>query len=145
VRSTGRNPWYPPCFLLLPFPVEEEVLTFGERDGDRDRKRDREIVGREGERETERQREKDSSWKIQGLRFSAFGLKSSNPDYIKEIGNTYIVILQETWYRENESTGCPSGYRELVVPSTVLPGVQPLRESGDMLIWYRADLTNTLY
>jgi exonuclease III len=46
-----------------------------------------------------------SSWNIQGLRSSAFGLKSRNPDFNKEIGNTDIVILQETWYKENGPTG----------------------------------------
>ena len=85
-----------------------------------------------------------SSWNIQGLRSSAFGLKSRNPDFTKEIGNTDIVILQETWYRGDGPTGCPLGYRELVVPSTKLPGVKQGRDSGGMLIWYRADLTHSM-
>ena len=79
-----------------------------------------------------------SSWNIQGLRSSAFGLKSRNPEF----GNTDIVILQVTWYRGDGHTGYPPGYRELVVPSTKLPGVKQGRDSGGMLIRYRADLTN---
>jgi exonuclease III len=64
------------------------------------------------------------SWNIEGLRSSAFGLKSRNPDFIKEIRNTDIVILQGTWYKGDRTTGCPLGYRELLVPSTKLPGVK---------------------
>jgi exonuclease III len=87
-----------------------------------------------------------SSWNIQGLRSSssAFGLKSRNTDFIKEIANTDIVILQETWFKEDGPTGCHLGYRELAVPSTKLPGVKQGRESGGMLIWYRADLTHSI-
>jgi hypothetical protein len=86
-----------------------------------------------------------SSWNIQGLRSSASGLKSRNPDFIKEIGNTDNVILQETWYRGDGPTGCPQCYRELVVPSTKLPGVKQGRDSaGGILISYRADLTHTI-
>ena len=85
-----------------------------------------------------------SSWNIQGLRSSAFGLKSRNPDFIKEIGNTDIVILQETWYKGDWPTGCPLGYRELVVPSTKLPVVKQGRDSWGMLIWYRADLNHSI-
>jgi hypothetical protein len=91
-----------------------------------------------------RERERDkaftiSSWNNRGLRSSAFGLKSRNLDFIKE-----IVILQEIWYRLDGPTGCPLGYRELVVPSTKLPGVKQGRDSGSMLIWYRADLTHSI-
>ena len=57
---------------------------------------------------------------------------------------TDIVILQETWYKGDGSTGCPLGYRELVVPSTKLPGVKQGRDSVDKLIWYRADLTHSI-
>jgi hypothetical protein len=71
---------------------------------------------------------------IQGLKSSAFGLKRRNLDF-KEIRNTDVVILQETWYRGDGPTGCPLGYRELVVPSTKLPSVKQGRESGDKLIW----------
>ena len=85
-----------------------------------------------------------SSGNIQGLRSSAFGLKSRNLDFTKEIGNTDIVILQETWYGGDGPTGFPLGYRELIVPSPKLPGVKPGRASGGMLIWYRADLAHSI-
>jgi hypothetical protein len=52
----------------------------------------------------ERERYRDTS--------GAFGLKSRNPDFTKEIGNTDIVILQETWYRGDGPTGCPLGYMD---------------------------------
>ena len=72
-----------------------------------------------------------SSWNIQVLRSSAFGLKSRNRDFTKEIRNTDIVILQETWFRRGDGpTGYSLGYRELVVPSTKLPGVKQGRDSG---------------
>ena len=52
-----------------------------------------------------------SSWNIQGLPISAFGLKNRNQDF-KEIGNTDSVILQETWYRGESiaSQICPPRY-----------------------------------
>ena len=68
---------------------------------------------------------------IQGLRSAAFGQKSRNP----EIRNTDIVILRETWYGR-------VGYRELVVPSTKLPGVEQGWDSRGMLIWYTSDITH---
>ena len=55
-----------------------------------------------------------------------------------------MVILQETWYRGDGPTGCPPGYRELVVPSTKLSGVKQGRDSGGKHIWYRADLTHPI-
>ena len=85
-----------------------------------------------------------SSWNIQGLRSTAFGLKSRYLDFIKEIRNTDIVILPETWCRGDGPTGCPLNYRELVVPSTKLPGVKQGRESGGILIWYKSKLTNSV-
>ncbi len=52
-----------------------------------------------------------SLWNIQGLKSSVFGLKSKNPDFMREIHDLDVIILQETWCRGEESTGCPSGYR----------------------------------
>ena len=78
-----------------------------------------------------------SCWNIQGLRSSAFGLKSKNPDFTREIADSDVVILQETWSRGDEPTGCPYGYREIIVPSTKLKGVTQGRDSGGMLIWYK--------
>ena len=85
-----------------------------------------------------------SSWNIQGLTSSAFGTKSRNPDFTKEIANTDIIVLQETWYRGNGPTGCPTNYRELVVPSTKQTGIKLGRDSGGMLIWYRSELTHLI-
>lgn len=85
-----------------------------------------------------------SSWNIQGLRSTAFGIKSRNPDFIKEIENTDIIVLQETWHRGDGPTGCPVNYRELVVPSTKLTGIKQGRDSGGMLIWYKSELTHSI-
>ena len=56
--------------------------------------------------------------------------KEQEPGLHQRNRNTDIVILQETWYRGDGPTGCPLGYRELVVPSTKLPGVKQGRDSG---------------
>ena len=84
--------------------------------------------------------------KIQGLRSSAFGLKSRNQTSKKLEKQTLSSDkkLQETWYKGDGPTGCPLGYRELVVPSTKLPGVKQGRDSVGMLTWYRADLTHSI-
>jgi len=84
-----------------------------------------------------------SCWNIQGLRSSTFGLKSRNTDFNSEIKNSDIIILQETWSRDGP-TGCPKGYRELIIPSTKLPGVTQGRDSGGMLIWYRSNLAHAI-
>ena len=41
-------------------------------------------------------------------------------------------------------TGCPLGYREVVFPSTKLKNVSQGRDSGGMLIWYKANLTHSI-
>ena len=83
-------------------------------------------------------------WNIQGLRSSTFGLKSRNPDFNSEIKNSDIIILQETWSRGDGPTGCPKGYRELIIPSIKLPGVTQGRDSGGMLIWYRSNIAHAI-
>ena len=85
-----------------------------------------------------------STWNIQGLRSNTFGTKSRNPDFTREIANTDIIILQETWHRGDSPTGCPANYRELVVPSTKLTGVKQGRDSGGMLIWFKTELTHAI-
>lgn len=87
---------------------------------------------------------KVTCWNIQGLRSSVFGIKSQHSDFKKEIENSDIVILQETWNVRDLSTGCPIGFREIVLPSTKLRGVTQGRESGGMLIWYRAHLIDSI-
>uniref|UniRef100_A0A9J8AFQ2 ribonuclease H n=1 Tax=Cyprinus carpio carpio TaxID=630221 RepID=A0A9J8AFQ2_CYPCA len=71
-----------------------------------------------------------SLWNIQGLKSSIFGLKSKNPDFMREIDDLDIIILQETWCRGDESTGCPSGYREIILSSVKLRSTTQGRDSG---------------
>ena len=85
-----------------------------------------------------------SSWNIQGLRSTALGIKSRTPDFSKEIADIDIIVLQETWHRGENPTGRPTGYIELLIPSTKLVGVTQGRDSGGMLIWYKAELTNSI-
>ncbi|XP_041955681.1 uncharacterized protein LOC121714729 [Alosa sapidissima] len=80
------------------------------------------------------------TWNIQGLNSALFGLKSQNPEFIKAIKDIDIIILQETWYRGGEITGCPPGYREIIVPSIKLKSTKQGRDSGGLLIWSRADI-----
>ena len=79
---------------------------------------------------------------LQGLKSSAFGLKSRNPDFLKEIDD--VVVLQETWCRGDVSTGCPLGYREIIIPSTKLKGIRQGKDSVGMLIWYKSELTHSI-
>ncbi len=65
-----------------------------------------------------------SCWNVQGQRSSSFGLKSRTPDFIRELGDADVIVLQETWSRGDSSTGCPINYREIVFPSTKLEGVR---------------------
>lgn len=83
-----------------------------------------------------------SCWNIQGLYSSAFGLKSRDPDFIKYTEGVDVLILTETWCREDMSTHCPSGYCEVIVPSIKLSSVQRGRDSGGLLVWYREQLAN---
>ncbi len=87
---------------------------------------------------------KISCWNVQGLRSSIFGVKSQHSDFKKEILNSDIIILQETWNVRDLSTGCPIGFREIILPSTKLRGVTKGRDSGGMLIWYRTELIDSI-
>lgn len=87
---------------------------------------------------------KISCWNIQGLRSSIFGVKSQHSDFKREIQNSDIIILQETWNVRDLSTGCPIGFREIILPSTKLRGVTQGRDSGGMLIWYRTELMDSI-
>ncbi len=82
-----------------------------------------------------------SLWNIQGLKSSVFGLKSKNPDFMKEIHDLDVIILQETWCRGDESTGCPSGYREIILSSVKLKSTTQGRDSGGMIIWTKSELS----
>lgn len=85
-----------------------------------------------------------SCWNIQGLCSSAFDLKSGTPDFTKELGDADVFVLQEFWSRGDTSTGCPIDYIEIVFPSTKLKGVTQGRDSGGMLIWYKANLVHSI-
>ncbi len=87
---------------------------------------------------------KISCWNIQGLRSSIFDVKSQHSDFKREIQNSDIIILQETWNVRDLSTGCPIGFREIILPSTKLRGVTQGRDSGGMLIWYRTELIDSI-
>ena len=78
------------------------------------------------------------------MKSSAFGLKSRNPDFLKEIDDVDIVVLQETWCRGDVSTGCPLGYREIIMPSPKLKGIRQGRDSGGMLLWYLSELIHSI-
>lgn len=81
-----------------------------------------------------------SCWNIQGLWSSVFGLKSTDPELLKNISNADILIFVETWCREDTVTHCPSGYGEIIVPSIKLKTVQHGRDSGGILVWYKEEL-----
>ncbi len=81
-----------------------------------------------------------STWNIQGLNSSVFGLKSRHSDFMKDLEDIDVVILQETWCRGDVFTGCPSGYREIILPSVKLTSVTQGRDSGGMIIWIKSEL-----
>ena len=83
-------------------------------------------------------------WNIQGLKSFAFRTKGRDPDFTREIGNTDVIILQETWSRGEESTGCPPGYKEIIVPSIKKKGITQGRDSGGMLIWFKTNLIHSI-
>ena len=81
-----------------------------------------------------------SCWNIQGLWSSVFGLKSTDPEFLKNISDAHILFFVETWCREDTVTHCPSGYGEIIVPSIKLKTVRRGRDSGGILVWYKAEL-----
>lgn len=81
-----------------------------------------------------------STWNIQGLNSSVFGLKSRHSDFMKELQDLDVIILQETWCRGDAFTSCPSGYREIILPSVKLSSVTQGRDSGGMIIWIKSEL-----
>ena len=85
-----------------------------------------------------------SSWNIQGLYSSILGAKSSNAEFIKMIDNQDIIVLLETWCRSAVDTYCPSGYREILLPSLKHSNVKHGRESGGVIVWYKDSLISHL-
>lgn len=83
-----------------------------------------------------------SSWNIQGLYSSTFGLKTSHPEFIDSINNIDLIILHETWRHDNTPSNCPSNYNELSLPSLKYPHIKNGRHSGGIIIWYRQEHHN---
>ncbi len=81
-----------------------------------------------------------SCWNIQGLHSSTFWSKSTDPVFLKNLKDADIIILTETWCRNDALTYCPSGYYEVIVPSVKLNTVHRGRDSGGILVWYREAL-----
>ena len=80
-----------------------------------------------------------SSWNIQGICSSVFGLKSTNPDFLKNIRNVDIMILNETWNQNQNQSNCPNDYIELIIPSVKHKHIKNGRDSGGLLIWYKGE------
>ena len=85
-----------------------------------------------------------SSWNIQGLRSSALGNKSGDPDFVKELGDSDVFILVETWSKTDTVTHCPTNYREIIVSSQKHSSITRGRESGGLIIWYKSELHNQM-
>ncbi len=81
-----------------------------------------------------------SCWNIQGLHSSTFGSKSTDQVFLKYNEDADIIILTETWCRNDALTYCPSGYYEVIVPSVKLNTVHRGRDLGGILVWYREAL-----
>ena len=81
-----------------------------------------------------------STWNLQGLSSSTFGVTSLNKDFQNYVKNIDIIILQETWSTADVATHCPPHYREIVLPSQKLSTVRKGRASGGLIIWYKSKL-----
>ncbi|KAI4904413.1 hypothetical protein NFI96_007497 [Prochilodus magdalenae] len=84
------------------------------------------------------------SWNIQGLYSTAFGAKSAGLEFLKIIQHVDIVILLETWCRDDVPTHCPSGYSEVVLPSFKRPEITKGRDSAGALVWYKQELSRSV-
>lgn len=62
-----------------------------------------------------------SSWNIQGLKSSTFGVTTTSPVFINSTSHTDLIILQETWRPENIPSDCPSNYTGISLPSLKCP------------------------
>lgn len=83
-----------------------------------------------------------SMWNIQGLKSSAFGLKTLHHDFQNSIKEKDIIILQETWCKAAMVTHCPPDYREIIIPSQKISTIHQGRDSGGIIIWYKSKLHN---
>ncbi len=74
-------------------------------------------------------------------------LRAQHSDFKREIQNSDIIILQETWNVRDLSTGCPIGFREIILPSTKTERGdtgQRLRGNADM-VQNRTHRLNQIY
>ena len=79
-------------------------------------------------------------WNIQGIQSSTFGCKTNSVEFQKNISNIDIIILHETWRRSDETTLCPTGYREIAISSRKNKGVTRGRDSGGIIIWHKVEI-----
>ncbi len=73
---------------------------------------------------------------VQGLGSSAFGLKSRAPDFLRELGGADVFISRRLGVEEMSPLVVPA----TMSPSTKLKGGTQGRDSGGMLIWFKANL-----
>jgi len=85
-----------------------------------------------------------SCWNIQGLHSSTFELKSEDPEFIKSIKDVDLIILTETWCKNDSLIHCPPGYNEIMVPSIKFKNIRKGRTSGGILVWYKEDLCSQI-
>ena len=60
------------------------------------------------------------------------------------IDNQDMIVLLETWCRSDVDTYCPSGYREILLPSFKHSNVKHGRDSGGVIVWYKESLISHL-
>ncbi len=83
-----------------------------------------------------------SLWNIQGLKSSVFGLKSKNPDFMREIHDLDVIILQENLVLEGMSPlAVPQDTEKIILSSVKLKSTTQGRDSGGMIIWTKSDLS----
>lgn len=85
-----------------------------------------------------------SSWNIQGLYSSVYGAKSSSQEFLSCIDGHDIVILLETWCRQDTDSHCPPEYTEILLPSLKQKSTKRGRDSGGVIVWYKSELSNQL-
>ena len=84
-------------------------------------------------------------WNIQGLYSSIFGFKSTHSDSHTNISGHDIIVLLETWCRDDTNTHCPPNYREILLPSLKHSNIKHGRDSGGVVIWYKEELSSSLF
>ncbi len=51
------------------------------------------------------------------------------------------IVQTLEWCRGDKSTGCPSGYREIILSSVKLKSTTQRRDSGGIIIWTKSELS----